>query len=79
MTATRGLSTSNIAIIAAACTFGLIALMVIIAYLCDLLKRMRQKNVGKKPGKPTFDMDDVDVEKEVLAVTIKEVNTRSVK
>lgn len=53
---------SNLAIISAAGVFGLIALMVIIAYLCDLPKRMRKKRLARNGGKPNPIMDDVDEE-----------------
>jgi hypothetical protein len=62
MTGTSGLSMSNLAMISAAGVFGLITLMVIIAYLCDIPKRMRKKRLAKEGGKSNRTMDDMDEE-----------------
>jgi predicted RND superfamily exporter protein len=69
MTGTSGLSMSNLAIISAAGVFGLIALMVIIAYLCDLPKRMRKKRLTKDGGKSKPNIDDEEMASEITQIS----------
>jgi len=77
MTASAGgLSTAIIAVIAAGGIFGLLALITITAFLCDLPNRIRRRKAAKEGGRKSPIMDEVDVEKAEPAVSVTEVNSQ---
>ncbi|KAF2028050.1 hypothetical protein EK21DRAFT_114253 [Setomelanomma holmii] len=72
-----GLSTAIIAVIAAGGIFGLLALITITSFLCNIPKRLREKKAAKEGGgRKSTDMNEVDVEKGAPAVSVTEVGSQ---
>lgn len=76
MTASAGgLSTAIIAVIVAGGIFGLLALITITAFICDLPKRMQRRKAAKE-GKTAPVIDEVDAEKAAPTVSVTEVGSQ---
>jgi hypothetical protein len=73
-----GVSTSVIAVIAVSGIGGLLALITITAWLCDLPARLRRRKAAKEGGRQSPGMDEVeaDVEKNEPTVSVTEVNSQ---
>ncbi|KAH7077760.1 hypothetical protein BKA63DRAFT_564330 [Paraphoma chrysanthemicola] len=72
----NGLSTAIIAVICVGGIFGLLALITITSFFCNLPKRLRKRKEAKEGGRKSPLMDEVDVEKGTPEVSVTEVDSQ---